>query len=75
MIVGDGNVKILETQDVKFQCQCSKNRLTNALKSLGNEEIQDLIDKDGQEEAQCHFCNETYQFNKIELEAMLETAV
>jgi len=34
-----------------------------------------MIDKDGQEEAQCHFCNETYQFNKIELEAMLETAV
>jgi len=42
---------------------------------LGSEELQDMIDTDGQAETQCHFCNETYQFDKNELEAMLEQAV
>lgn len=75
MVVGEGNVKILETQEVLFQCTCSKDRSTKVLVSLGSEELQDMIETDGQAETQCHFCNETYQFNKSELEAMLEQAV
>ncbi|WP_170008598.1 Hsp33 family molecular chaperone HslO [Bacillus fonticola] len=69
-ILGAGNVHILEEQPVRFQCQCSKERIENALKGLGPEELQDMIETDGQAEAECHFCNEKYMFTKNELETL-----
>jgi molecular chaperone Hsp33 len=69
-ILGKGNVKILEKTPVSFKCTCSKERFGAALVSLGIEELQDMIDKEGHAEAQCHFCNETYHFSKEELETL-----
>ncbi len=73
-ILGEENVKVLETMPVRFECTCSKERFGDAIIGLGKEEIQEMIDEDGQAEAQCHFCNETYLFTKDELEQMKEEA-
>jgi molecular chaperone Hsp33 len=69
-ILGEGNVNILEKMDVQFACQCSRERIANALISLGQAEIRDIIETDGQAEAHCHFCNQTYQFSKEQLEEL-----
>lgn len=69
-LLGEGNVKVLEKMDVEFSCECSRERIENALISLGKEEIRDMIETEGQAEAQCHFCNETYHFSKEELEEL-----
>ncbi|MFC3882087.1 Hsp33 family molecular chaperone HslO [Bacillus songklensis] len=74
-VLGKGNVKILETMPVEFQCQCSKDRIGNAIISLGTEEIEAMIEEEGQAEAQCHFCNEKYLFTKGELEQLKESAI
>jgi molecular chaperone Hsp33 len=73
-VLGEENVKFLDTLPVTFTCQCSKNRFGNAIISLGEEEIEDMITKDGQAEAQCHFCNEKYVFMKEELEEFKKEA-
>jgi molecular chaperone Hsp33 len=67
-----GTVKVIEKLPVEYRCQCSKERIANALVGLGADEIKDIIDKEGQAEAQCHFCNETYLLNKEELQHLLE---
>ena len=74
VLLGEGNVKILEKMPVSFSCTCSKERFSNALISLGKAEIQAIIDEEGQAEAHCHFCNEKYQFTKEELEQLEEEA-
>lgn len=66
------DVNILEKQAVDFQCTCSKERLSNAIVSLGKEEIRAMIEEDGEANAQCHFCNESYHFTKEELEELEE---
>lgn len=73
-LLGKENVKILETLPVTFSCTCSKEKFSNGIISLGKEEIEDMIVTDGQAEAQCHFCNEKYQFTKEELESLKEQA-
>jgi molecular chaperone Hsp33 len=73
-ILGDGDVRVLETMPVTFVCRCSRERIADALVSLGPEEIQDIIDNEGQAEASCHFCNETYHFAKEELEQLKQLA-
>ncbi|MGN7942787.1 MULTISPECIES: Hsp33 family molecular chaperone HslO [Bacillaceae] len=69
-VLGENNVRILEKQPVAFKCQCSKERIENAVISLGADEIQAMIDEDGQAEAQCHFCNEVYLFSREDLEQL-----
>jgi molecular chaperone Hsp33 len=73
-LLGEGNVKILEKMPIQFKCNCSKERFGAAIISLGKEEIRDMIEQDGHAEAQCHFCNNKYQFSKEELEELLEEA-
>nr|QFQ50772.1 HSP33 [Geobacillus stearothermophilus] len=74
-VLGKDNLKILETMPVEFKCQCSKERIGNAIISLGKDEIQSMIDEDGKAEAQCHFCNEMYHFPAEELKDMKEEAI
>lgn len=66
-LLGDANVKILEQMPVVFQCKCSKERISQALISLGKEELNDMIETEGTAETECHFCNEKYIFTKEEL--------
>jgi molecular chaperone Hsp33 len=73
-VLGKGEVKVLETMPISFKCQCSKERFSNAIISLGEKEIQEIIDEDQQAEAKCHFCNETYVFSDKELEELKEEA-
>ncbi len=74
-LLGTGNVKFLEKMPVHFQCQCSLERISNAIFSLGSDEIQDMIQTDGQADAHCHLCNEHYHFSKEDLLLLLEAAV
>ncbi|MED2971573.1 MULTISPECIES: Hsp33 family molecular chaperone HslO [unclassified Fictibacillus] len=69
-LLGKENVKILDKMPVSFQCTCSRDRIANALVSLGREEIRSIIEDEGQAEAHCHFCNETYLFAEDELEEL-----
>ncbi len=70
-VLGEGNVQVLSELPVQFQCQCSKERFGAAIIGLGVGEIQEMIDEDGGAQAQCHFCLETYEFNKEELKGFV----
>lgn len=71
-IFGEGNVEILEKIPVKFECNCSKERFADGIIGLGKDEIQKMIEEDGEAETQCHFCLQTYHYSKEELEAMID---
>ncbi|MEW9675285.1 Hsp33 family molecular chaperone HslO [Lentibacillus sp. L22] len=66
----DEQVTIHEQMPVAFHCKCSRERFANAIKGLGDEEIEDMINEDHGAEAICHFCNETYHFSEAELRAL-----
>ncbi|WP_046234459.1 Hsp33 family molecular chaperone HslO [Paenibacillus algorifonticola] len=72
-VVGD-DVVIHESLDLRFQCKCSRERVEQTLISMGESELQQTIEDEGKAEVVCHFCNEAYQFNRIELEQLLEQA-
>ena len=66
------NPKILSRTDIQFRCTCSEHKVTRALVSLGREEIQSLIDEQGEAEVHCHFCNERYYFKRDALEEIMK---
>lgn len=71
-VLGAENVEVLDRLAVKFKCNCSKERFGNAIIGLGEQEIRDMIEEDGQAEAHCHFCLETYIYSKEELEGFID---
>lgn len=73
-LFGKDELTILEKMPVRFECTCSKERFADAIVSLGQSEITDMIEEDGMAEAHCHFCNEKYHFSKEELEALKREA-
>ncbi|MBW7454391.1 Hsp33 family molecular chaperone HslO [Paenibacillus sepulcri] len=72
-VVGD-DIQILDTLDLVFACKCSHERVERTLISMGEHELQQLIEEDGRAEIICHFCNETYVFERPQLETLLDLA-
>lgn len=74
-ITGDDNVKVME-QDITpiYECDCSKEHMSEGLITIGKKELQDIIEKEGKAELVCHFCNKKYEFTKGELENLLNDA-
>ncbi|GGO09260.1 Hsp33 family molecular chaperone HslO [Saccharibacillus kuerlensis] len=66
------DVDIQESLDIVFRCECSRERVERTLISLGSEEIEAIIEEQGVAEVVCHFCNEAYQFEREDLEQILE---
>lgn len=73
-VLGKDDVEILDHLDIVFSCHCSIERMENALISLGEEELQSIIDEQGEAELTCHFCNEVYQADKPDLERLMKMA-
>ena len=66
--------EILEKVPTKFDCDCSKSRIEKVIISIGQKEIQQMIDDNEPIEVKCHFCNTAYNFNVQELKALLHKA-
>lgn len=74
-VTGDKEVKVLK-EDImpEYKCDCSKEKMSKALISIGKKDLEEIIEKDKKAELVCHFCNKKYQFSKEELEKLLEDA-
>ena len=68
------DLKELETIHPAYRCDCSRERLEQVILSLGKDEIQKIIEEDGQAEVVCRFCNKKYQFGREDLQRLLELA-
>lgn len=71
-LLGEENLTILDTMPVAFHCDCSKDRFSRVILTLGKEEIQAMIDEDHGAEAVCYFCGEKYHYSEQELEQLIE---
>lgn len=64
--------EVLESREIRWNCDCGRERIAQALMTIGRKDLQEIIEEDGQAELQCHFCLKKYHFNKEELQETLE---
>ena len=55
------SVRVSPAHAVKFACSCSMERVLNALKLVGEAELQPLIEEQGRIATQCEFCGKAYE--------------
>ena len=67
----------MEVEDripTQFYCNCSKERVSKAVISVGKKDLQEMIDEGKPIEVNCHFCNSHYTFTVEEMKEMLKAA-
>lgn len=73
-ITGDVNIKTLDVNEtLTYECNCSKERMAEALISIGKKELEGIKKEDHKAELVCHFCNKKYEFSEEKLEKMIQT--
>lgn len=66
-VLKDFPMEVLEKKDLKYKCDCSRQKINKVMKDLGQTEINAIIEEDGKAEVVCHFCNKKYQFSEKDL--------
>ncbi len=61
---------INDTVPASFYCNCSKERVSRALISVGKKELKSMIDDGKEIELNCHFCNTNYTFSVEEIKEL-----
>jgi len=65
---------LLDEANVEYRCDCSSDRVSRALISLGKEELDSMIEENESKgkdtEVQCHFCNKIYSFSANDLKKL-----
>lgn len=68
-------MEILDEFQVHYVCNCSKQRFSNALLTLGEKEILSFpLNEEGNAEAVCQYCGRKYYFSREELEELARRA-
>lgn len=70
-ILGGLDLEITEKEDVRFHCNCSKERVSEALATISKADLQEMIDEGEDIEVKCFFCNTAYKFTVDELKEYL----
>ncbi|MGO5273170.1 Hsp33 family molecular chaperone HslO [Bacillota bacterium LCP21S3_A4] len=65
---GFDDLRITDTTEVQFFCNCSRDRVSRALALLGDEELASMIRDQKPVELSCSFCGRKYAFSVAELE-------
>lgn len=70
MVLGDLGVEFTEKTPASFKCNCSKDRVSRAVLSIGKKDLEEIIEEGKDIEVNCHFCNEKYMITVEELRMM-----
>ena len=71
-LIGHLNLEITDTIPTQFYCNCSKERVEQAVASIGRKDIQEMIDEGKDIEVKCHFCNTAYNYTVEDLKNILK---
>jgi molecular chaperone Hsp33 len=69
---GDDEVRVFSGHDVVHECRCSRARVANVLRSLGQEEVRSVIAEQGAVTVTCEFCQKPYRFDPIDAEQLFD---
>jgi len=61
------DLRLFDSNVIKFACSCSPQRTRDMLISLGKTEIEEIINEQDEVNITCEFCNAQYAFDSVDL--------
>ena len=71
-VCGDLGVVFMETTPVEYKCYCSRERVTAAIISLGEKELQEIAAEGKPFPVECQCCDEKYLFTPEDIQTILK---
>jgi len=71
-LLGNVGFEITDKIPAQFYCNCSKERVEQAVASIGRKDLVELIDEGKDIEVKCHFCNTAYNYTVEDLKNILK---
>ena len=65
------DVEILEIIPTQYKCNCSVERVSKAIASIGKKDLQEMIDDGKPIEVNCQFCGSHYKFDTEQLKTFM----
>lgn len=62
--------RLYDAEPLQFHCDCSRQRTSNALRYMTQEELEAIIKEEGSIEVDCQFCSERYSFDQSDITMM-----
>jgi molecular chaperone Hsp33 len=70
----DEQLRLFEDEPVAFRCTCSRGRIEDTLRALGQDEVESMVREQGQVEVNCEFCNRTYRWDRVDASQLFTAA-
>jgi molecular chaperone Hsp33 len=64
------DMRLFKGAPVQFECRCSQGRVSSLLRSLGADEVRDVLKEQGAVTVTCEFCHRPYRFDAVDVEAL-----
>ena len=71
LFIGE-KIEYLDVKESSFECDCSKERMQDALMTLGATDLEDLSSDEDGIELVCEFCSKKYRFSQTEMQEMYQ---
>tara|TARA_R110001599_G_scaffold64023_3_gene178601 strand:+ start:175764 stop:176699 length:936 start_codon:yes stop_codon:yes gene_type:complete len=59
-------IRVFEPQHAQFVCGCTREKVGNMLKMLGQQEVESAVQELGKLEINCDFCGQLYNFDAVD---------
>ena len=67
---GEHDGRLFAASAVHFACRCSAERVAGLLRSLGAQEIHEVLSEQGAVTVTCEFCGRPYRFDAVDVERL-----
>lgn len=74
LLFDDMDLKIYETIEVNYECDCSMERVEKTLISLGEVELTKIMEEEESINVECHFCDKNYSFTSDDIKNLINEA-
>lgn len=69
------DVRLFEPEPVAFRCSCSRGRIEQTLRALGQTEVDAIVEEQGDIAVTCEFCNRDYRFDAVDARELFSDSV
>lgn len=66
-------VRLFDEHQLAFECTCSRQRVADMIKGLGEEETDSILEEQGKIEVTCEFCNARHVFDSVDVAALFNS--
>jgi len=67
-------VRSFPSRPIQFACRCSRTKVADILRMLGEDEVESILTEQGKVETACDFCGKQYEFDAVDCRQVFSTS-